>query len=226
MLNFSSDYLDTSGIKSPTRYNNGGFFLAKPSLVQKFLTIEFAPGKDSIVSLSVSEIDSGTEFYSGFIPVFISKDDTFKIASLLFSDTDIFASDSSFQGHNSQMIARSISDMNAGWSNQDHTEANFTAYSFNLSGIFRPTHFADQSIVTEVPAKQEALSVTSLNGSLRCSFGASPQERLLEIYSPLGIRTASCSVSPSQTEAIIPRIGTGFYFVRLGGSLAKVFVAE
>ena len=57
---------------------------------------------------------------------------------------------------------------------------------------------------------------------VRCSS----DDRTLEIFSVLGIKAASCSVPPGGTEAVVPHISPGFYFVRLGSSLAKVYVAE
>ena len=42
----------------------------------------------------------------------------------------------------------------------------------------------------------------------------------------LGIKAASCSVPPGGTEAVVSHISPGFYFVRLGSLMAKVYVAE
>ncbi|HEX5316540.1 MAG TPA: hypothetical protein VFX22_07815, partial [Candidatus Kapabacteria bacterium] len=115
----------------------------------------------------------------------------------------------------------------SGWNDFYGNHSDFTATCVDLTGIFRSTHFADpSSVVEEAPPQTKALSVTSMSGSLRCSFGASDEERHLEIYSPLGIRTASYSIPPGQTQAVISGITKGFYFVRLGNSIAKVFVAE
>ena len=152
----------------------------------------------------------------------------FQISLAHFDDTSLITTDSSFSRHKISATGFETEVFTYQYSSDVcYEHSDFTASSVDLSGIFRPTHFADPSSVVEaIPPQSEALSVISLNGALRCSFGASPGERLLEIYSPLGIRTTSCSISPGQTEALIPRIAPGFYFVRLGSLLAKVFVAE
>jgi hypothetical protein len=187
------------------------------------LTISFAPGKDSIISLEASEIDSFIDNMSSIY----SYVTTFQISALEFDDTSIFATDFSFLDHQITMTDnKKVTEFDNG--QQARTYDDFGATSVDLSGIFRPIHFADQppAIVVQSPSQAESLSVTSLNGSLHCTFGSSAQERILEIYSPLGIKAASCSVPPGGTEAIVPHISPGFYFVRLGSLLAKVYVAE
>lgn len=191
-------------------------------------SITFAHGEDSIISIVYYENE--TYFQTPALPAMpeINKQYAFQCFSLLFNDSSIFTTDSSFSRHKISATDFETEIFTYQYSSDVcYEHSDFTSSSVNLSGIFRPTHFADpSSVVEEVAPPLEALSVTSMNGGLRCSFGASDEERLLEIYSPLGIRTASCSVSPGQSQAVIPRITPGFYFVRLGNSLAKVFVAE
>ena len=206
-LRFSSDYGDLAGPCSTS------------------ILIALTPGQDSIISLTIRESDPGLDQLGSQHELYWQY--TFQISALLFNDTSIYTTDSSSQAHNISMTDFYLDQYTNGIDAYDDNHSDFTASSVDLSGIFRPTHFADpSSVIEEVPPQTEALSVTSFNGALRCSFGASPQERLLEIYSSLGIRTASCTVSAGQTEAVIPRIAPGFYLVRLGNTLAKVFVAE
>ncbi len=190
------------------------------------ILIAFAPGKDSIISLTCIKRDSmggGSEIYEEINTY------AFQISSLLFDDTAIYTSDSSFTGHgilatdNEMQLSQITS--SAGDSMR-YAYDNFTASSVDLSGIFRPTHFAHQSLVVEAPPQTSALSVIGENGMLHCTFGASEEGRELEIYSPLGIRIASVSITAGRTDASLTAIPSGLYFVRLGNSVVKVFVAR
>ena len=208
-LRFSYQYDDTSN-----------FYAAESAS----LLIIFARGKDSIISLTYHKTDirGAPSVQSENVEEY-----TFQISSMLFDDTSIYTTDSSFRRHGisttdfeTQSYFYSMSFHEWG----DFLHNDFTASSVNLSGIFRPTHLADEAIVAIAP-QGGPLSITSSNGSLHCSFEASPYERLLEIFSPLGIKASSCSVSPGQTEAVVWNIHPGFYFVRLGSSLIKVYIA-
>jgi hypothetical protein len=102
----------------------------------------------------------------------------------------------------------------------------FTASSVTLSGIFRPTTFSNPpAIVTEAPQPNN-LAIYSSNGSIAFSFDVSDHAIDLEIFSPLGIREASFSIPAGQTEASLPHLPAGFYFVRLEGSMAKVYISD
>jgi hypothetical protein len=172
------------------------------------VTITFAPGTGG----SGNGIGNYREF-------------TFKISSLSFDDTSIYTSDSSFSDHNILITDNTENGDYYFWDDYDYTENNFTASSVTLSGIFRPTTFSDPpDVVTEAPQPNN-LAIYSSNGSIACSFDVSDHARDLEIYSPLGIREASITISPGETGASLPHLPAGFYFVRLEGSMAKVYIA-
>jgi hypothetical protein len=184
------------------------------------LIIAFAPGKDSILSLTgytTSQMGEG-QYITDFIV------NTISISSLMFDDTSIYAAVSSGLVTSSETQSLYT---NPGYPEFGYfTYKNFTESSVTLSGIFRPTTFSNPpAIVTETP-QLDNLAIYSSNGSIACSFDVSDHERNLEIFSPLGIKEASFNISPGQTEASLPHLPDGFYFVRLGGSLAKIYVAE
>jgi hypothetical protein len=207
-LLFSFNYLDTDIVTKGAH----GF---------KSLLIIFAPGKDSIIQLTYFEADSFP--YSGGISYGSRK---VQISSLLFDDTSIFATDSSFYGHNLSMTNHTVDSSYSSWPSYSDRYTDFTASSVTLSGIFRPTTFSNPlAIVTESPQPNN-LAIYSSNGSIACSFDVSDHARDLEIFSPLGIREASFTIPAGQTEASLPHLPAGFYFVRLDGAMAKVYISE
>ncbi len=183
------------------------------------LLIEFDSGTNSIKNLTVYQ-NQVVHYQPDF---FGSYNYYFTISSLYFDSASIFVTDSSFKGHNIS-ISRSVVDSQTdyvGSSNQT-----FTASSVTLSGIFRPTTFSNPpAIVTEVPQPNN-LTIYSSNGSIACSFDVSDDSRDLEIFSPLGIREATFAIPAGQTGASLPHLSAGFYFVRMGGALAKICVTE
>ncbi|MDP4198777.1 MAG: hypothetical protein Q8922_02285 [Bacteroidota bacterium] len=200
------------------------------------LLIAFMPGRDSIISFIYTEDDivagipwsyssSGIDpGHDGYHRRYV-----FQVFSLDFDDTSIFTGGSGLAKHKFLMnyfetqihYSEPSSYQYGTWNYND-----FSADSLDLSGIFRPTHFSDQAAVANALPPVKGLTVTASNGSLRCSFGAADNNRILEIFSPLGIKTASCSVAPGQMEATIRNIAAGFYFVRLGSAIEKVYIAD
>ena len=196
---------------------------AFPEYLFTSVTIVFTSGEDSILSLRYSEVDS---FYDAQMAEYVGiKNNSFRISSLAFNDTSIFAIDSSFSDHNIAMTSDSVNGDNEGQYNFDYKYSDFTASSVTLSGIFRPTTFSEPAIVTEAPHPNN-LAIYSSNGSIACSFDVSDHARDLEIFSPLGIREPSSTISAGQTAASLPHLPAGFYFVRLEGSMAKIYTAE
>ncbi len=187
------------------------------------LSISFAPGKDSIISLIYQETDS--EYNSQDQKSYDNY--TFTISSLLFDDTSIFSDDSSLLGHKLTMEDLHTDLISNGIDLFDYTYSDFTSSSsVTLSGIFRPTTFFNPpAIVTEAPQPNN-LAIYSSNGSIACSFEVSDHARDLEIFSPLGIREASFTIPAGRTEASLPHLSAGFYFVRLDGSMAKVYILD
>jgi hypothetical protein len=189
------------------------------------IVIAFAPEKDSIVSITFLEVDSGSGFFQG-TPSSGHAFRDFKISSLLFDDSSIHSTDSSILGHD---ISMTDSDFNGHYYDQYNFQnlyTDFTASSVTLSGIFRPTTFSNPaSIVTEAPQPNN-LAIYSSNGSIACSFDVADHARDLEIFSPLGIREANFTIQAGQTESSLPHLPTGFYFVRLDGSMAKVYISD
>jgi len=182
--------------------------------------IVFAPGHDSIISMLITDTFAYSDGWQSNTDI-----TNFQISSLQFDDTSIFATDSSFIHHNISFTQKTLSTMGP-YPDVNWRATAFTASSVTLYGISRSTTFSNQpSIVTEAPQPNN-LAIFSSNCSIACSFDVSDQARNLEIFSPLGIREASFTVSPGQTGASLPHLGDGFYFVRLGGSLKKIYVAE
>jgi hypothetical protein len=190
------------------------------------LTIEFAPGMDSIISLSYSEIDSFSTITPNS-PINTSNGvKSFKIFGLVFNDTSIFTSDSSISDHTISMSTHYISGWNGGEYYFDLNYSDFAASSVTLSGIFRPTTFSDPPAIVTEASQPNNLAIYSSNGSIACSFDVSDHARDLEIYSPLGIREAISTIQPGQTEASLPHLPAGFYFVRMNGAMAKIYIAD
>lgn len=185
------------------------------------IKIVFAASADSIISLSMRSRRS---------PGSLSGDySIFEISGLLYNDTQIYCNDSSFARHNVKMQYQSSDSMLSVQGSTYYGGFNyrdFTATSVDLSGIFRPTHFADQAAVAVAPPPVNGLEITASGGALHYSFGAATEGRWLEVYSPLGVRIAICPVPAGATEAQIKILESGLYFVRLDGALKKVYVAE
>jgi len=102
----------------------------------------------------------------------------------------------------------------------------FTASSATLSGIFRPTTFSDPSAIVATAPQLNNLAIYSSNGSIASSFDVADHARDLEIFSPLGIREANFTIPAGKMEASLPHLPAGFYFVRLDGSMAKVYISD
>jgi len=187
------------------------------------LEIAFAPGKDSIRHVTITDSS-----WSNILGNYDYHIEHLEISSLKYDDTSIYSVDSAFSQPGLIVGDTSYFGTYHDQYNYSGDRLYFTASSVDLSGIFRPMHFADQppAIVVQSTSQAESLSVISLNGVLQCSFDASSDERTLEFFSVLGVKAASCDVSPGQTEAVVPHISPGFYFVRLGSLMAKVYVAE
>ena len=183
--------------------------------------IVFAENKDSIISLSYSELDTGITL-GGLGSWAYGKYD-FQLSSALFDDTAIFFGDSSIITHNFSMAG---TDTNSKFATSNDFETRyfqFSATSVTLSGLFRTTTFSDPSASVAAPIPN-SLSIFNSNGSIACSFKGSEQERNLELYSPLGIREASVAIPPNESQASLPHLMSGIYFVRLEGDVRKIFI--
>ena len=152
--------------------------------------------------------------------------DSFQISSLLFDDTSIFATDSSFSKHNTSLRDNEVNNQYYDQYNYTDLTSDFTASSVTLSGIFRPTTFSNPPSIVTIAQQPSDLAIYSSNGSIACSFDVSDHARDLEIFSPLGIREASFTITAGQTEVSLPHLPAGFYFVRLDGSMAKVYIGD
>jgi hypothetical protein len=182
------------------------------------LSIEFDSGTNFINSITITQ--SNGYSHAGFVGTY---NYYFAISSLYFDDSTIFSTDSSYSSHRINITESSVTSQSEYGSSftQD-----FTASSVTLSGIFRPSTFSDPpAIVTEAPQPNN-LAIYASNGSIACSFDVADHARDLELYSPLGIREANVTIPPNETAASLPHLPSGFYFVRLDGAVAKIFVAE
>ena len=212
VLQFSLSYEDSTGL-----------YIGNYS---EFLSIVFAPNKDSIISLEWFEQGGGM---GGTLSTYDQHH--IIISSLLFDSISIFSSDSGFSLHDIS-IADSEQSLDYEYPPNNYSQpfgtftyTDFTASSVTLSGIFRPTTFSNPpAIVTEAP-QPNTLAIYTSNGSIACSFDVADHARDLGIFSPLGIREASATIHAGQTDASLPHLPPGFYFVRLDGAMSKIYIS-
>lgn len=193
----------------------------------KSLTIVFAHGQDSIISLSYTELITEENQWNSDDeePEVISDAYTFQISALHFNDTSIYSADSLSPDHQVLYTYLHTDEAPLGIGEYDDNYSKFTASAVIVTGLLRFANFSEPSAVSNAHPPN-SLSIYSSNGSIACSFDVSDQARNLEIFSPLGIREASFTISPGQMEASLPHLPEGFYFVRLGGSIGKIYVGE
>jgi hypothetical protein len=60
--------------------------------------------------------------------------------------------------------------------------------------------------------------------SLHFSFLALDHSRIMELYTPLGIKVGSYEIAAGQSELPLPHLTSGLYFVRMEGAIIKVAV--
>lgn len=220
-LRFSRLFIDTS--RFATRLGS----LQKPALSFESILINFDSAKNSISSVSIFKIESGSENGSPGSPTLSSVTYNFQFHSLIYDETSIYTTDSSYSTHKAFLVETGSDTMYPVWYDYYlYNDLIFTASSVTLSGIFRTTTFSDPpSIVTELtPANN--LAIVSSNGSIACSFDVSDHARDLDVYSLLGIREGRFAISPGQTEASFPHLPAGFYFIQLDGSVAKIYIND
>ena len=211
-LRFTTLY-DTSSIGSA---NRGAYGFES-------IVIAFAPGADSIISITIGQVDSDATFagVTGSVHYFRH----FQISSLLFDDSSIYTTDSSFLYHNISMADTNFHSSYYDRYNYNYLYTNFTASSVTLSGFFRTTTFSDPSAAVAAPIPN-TLSIFNFNGSIACSFDQAKRERNLEIYSPLGMKVAGVTIPAGNSQASLPKLNPGIYFVRLEGDVRKIYVPD
>lgn len=190
-------------------------------------TIVFARGRDSIVSIVA---DKNTQHPDSITyPGYSRKENWhFEIRGLTFTDSSIFTDDSSITYHSLLMSYSSVENFNPegipgfGSFNSSY----FSASSVDLSGIFRPRHFSDQTSAVLTTPISKTLQITQSSDRLLCSFSNSPEARALEVYSLVGVKIATTSILPGETQATLPILPNGFYFIRLGNDIQKVNLAN
>jgi hypothetical protein len=208
------------------RYSYSYYDSDYQSTNSEYVVIAFAQKEDSIISLNAQEevyIQGQPQGREG-----LNEQSSFIIYSLIFNDTLIYSTDSAFNKHR---ISYSNEELRSLYTEPNSIVfgqfyySNFTASSVTLSGIFRTTTFSEPAIVTKTPQPNN-LAIYSSNGSIACSFDVSDHAKDLEIFSPLGIREASFTIPAGQMEASLPHLPAGFYFVRLDGAMAKVYISD
>jgi hypothetical protein len=212
----SNDTLVFSGSNQQSSYN-------EQTNTDSELFIIFVPGEDSIRTLTISMSGSTTMTFGSMQQTW-QGETNFQISSLTYNDSGIFTDDSASCDHNISFTSYENTTINDPY--QSKILQNFTATSTYLSGIFQPkTYMAcESSNVVSTPTNN--LSIYSSNSSIACSFDVSDHARDLEIFTPLGIREASYTIQAGQTKATLPHLPSGFYFVRLEGSVAKIFIGN
>ena len=97
--------------------------------------------------------------------------------------------------------------------------------SIDLFSVFRPIHLSNQASVNRnVVGLNSSLSIQPIHGLLECTFDPSEHSRILEVYSPLGVRIGCIEIAPEQQSIMIPRLGVGLFFFRLNGVVAKAYL--
>jgi hypothetical protein len=204
-------------LRSYSAFNDTSF--SSILYVDDQFTIVFEHGKDFIFSLDWTRTQYDGSLHGGVSAQTFLRISNFKIFSLSFDDTSIFTSDSSFCDH-----TISIVDSDQAYSQNDTQVYYFTATSADLSGIFRPTHYTCAASVSEPAQTSESLTVATSNDGLHCTFASSDNPRTLEVYSILGVRAASSTISAGAAQGIALHLSPGFYFVRLGNQIAKTII--
>ena len=194
--------------------------------------IVFSPGTDSIISLVVSGSESGNGHGghgAGDYTETYTEKYSFQVASLLFDDTSIFTADSSFSDHGIS-ISRSDDTMyNADQYDFDYLATNFTASSLDLSGIFRPTHFANQASVSAalpVSSNSIALYPNPASSMLTVQFAPLEEDGQIKLFDNLGITKKSFPISPgaASAELFVSDLPNGFYTLAFGQDRQRVVV--
>ena len=218
-LKFSKIFIDTSMLLTGVPQ--------KPANSFESLEIIFDSAKSVITAIHVFKVDSSSTDNGWSTNSSVVYNLNF--SSLLFDDSSIYTIDSSLASHQALLSEDGAVTSIVSTDPEDYylyENWNFTASFVTLSGIFRTTTFSDPpSIVTEAPQPNN-LAIYASNGSIACSFDVADYARDLEIFSPLGIREASFPIPAGQTGASLPHLPPGFYFVRLEGVMAKVYISN
>lgn len=80
------------------------------------------------------------------------------------------------------------------------------------------------SRVTVIQQQASSFSLNLLNTILQCTFESSAHSRILELYTPLGVKVASFEIAPSQSEISLPHLSRGLYFIRMDNAFLKIAV--
>jgi len=142
------------------------------------------------------------------------------LIDLRFDSSGIYFSDSGYSQHVSSVWrSQGFNDLNDGGNIQL-----ISVSSIDLSGIFHSTHLENSlDLVSNNPPSQ-GLSINLVKGYLDCSFSQSDHSRVLEVYTPIGVKAASLEITAGCREISLPRLASGLYFLRVGGEMLKVAV--
>lgn len=187
------------------------------------INIGFIPGTDSVASISYKykSSESDWEGLMSNLRKTLVFDNTysFRIADLEYDSSGVFTSDSSFCEHS---ISIGVTEAHSLAGGTYYTY--FSASSADLSGGFQPKHYACDASVPTLKTVTNSLVLATLKDGLHCSFAPSDHSRTIEVYSILGIEDANNEISVGATEATVPHLAAGFYFVRLEDEIAKVII--
>jgi hypothetical protein len=190
------------------------------------LEIDFVSGTDSVktIKLALSNIAVYAGPWSQDQWGVVSTVADF-MASDFVNDSDfVFSSDSSMCAHHITMTSAQFHKGYSFSGFSSDTALQFVASSVNLSGIFRPMHYACEAAVKEPLECRASLTVAASREGLTCSFSPSDRQRTLEAYSTLGVQAARLPISAGEIQKTIPNLAAGLYFVRLGNQVAKVII--
>jgi hypothetical protein len=142
-----------------------------------------------------------------------------ELTNLRYDSTSIFSPDSGLTDHLS--VAGSYYSWLAPTGNGP-TYCDTLAYpsSVNLSGNFQPAVlWAGVAMPT---VSQPNMSISNHDGTIQCGFPPSDLSRTLELYTPLGVKSATFEIPSGQTSISLPYLMSGLYFLRLDGNVIKV----
>ncbi len=144
-----------------------------------------------------------------------------ELTNLGYDSTSIFIPDSSLSKHLTD--ARYASNWLAVTGNgPTYCDTLARVSSIDLAGNFRPATLKS-GVATYVTANPR-MSYSNQNGIGRCTFVPADHLRILEIYTPLGTEASSVDIPSGSSEASLPLLSNGLYFVRLDQYLLKIVV--
>ena len=187
-------------------------------------TIVFDPSNHTIDTITVSH--SNLSFSSGEHGTneHYSTSALITLTNLLY-DSTIFALDNNFGSHVGSVAYSDV------WGPQGTMLGDFGSSeliqlsSLSLSGDFRPVTFQNPTASVATPIIAKNFRILQSGNTLTFTLDPTADKQVLNVYSVIGSHIADMDLLPGQTSASIA-LSTGFYLIRLGDQVTKVWVPE